>query len=88
MLNEGQLHPVGEWYHLALTCDGRDETNFVNGVEEASGPIDFAPLTAGQTSIGVRLNRVCWFKGAIGRIRVYGRSIGTRGIYALGLQAG
>ena len=69
LLNEGHLHPVGEWYHLVLTCDGRSETNFVNGVEEASGPIDFAPLTAGQTSIGVRLNRVCWFKGAIGRIR-------------------
>ena len=69
LLNEGHLHPGGEWYHLALTCDGRDETNFVNGVEEASGPVDFAPLTGGRTSIGVRLNRVCWFKGAIGRIR-------------------
>lgn len=69
LLNEGQLHAVGEWYHLAMTCDGREETNFVNGVKEASGPIDFAALAAGQTSIGVRLNRVCWFKGAIGRIR-------------------
>jgi len=69
LLNEGILHPVGEWYHLALTCDGREETNFVNGVKEASGAIDFASMEGGRTSLGVRLNRVCWFKGAIGRIR-------------------
>ena len=69
LLNESHLHPVGQWYHLAMTCDGREEVNYVNGVEEANGLIDFAPLTEGETSIGVRLNRVCWFKGAIGRIR-------------------
>tara|TARA_B100000686_G_scaffold279916_1_gene300775 strand:- start:1237 stop:1824 length:588 start_codon:yes stop_codon:yes gene_type:complete len=69
LLNEGILHPVGEWYHLALTCDGREEANFVNGVKEASGAIDFASMEGGRTAVGVRLNRVCWFKGAIGRIR-------------------
>ena len=69
LLNEGILHPVGEWYHLALTCDGREEANFVNGVKEASGAIDFASMEGGRTALGVRLNRVCWFKGAIGRIR-------------------
>ncbi len=69
LLNESILHPVGEWYHLALTCDGREEANFVNGVKEASGAIDFASMEGGRTALGVRLNRVCWFKGAIGRIR-------------------
>ena len=69
LLNESHLHPVGQWYHLALTCDGQQEVNYVNGIEEASGSIDFVPLLGGQTSIGVRLNRVCWFRGAIGRIR-------------------
>ena len=69
LLNESHLHPVGQWYHLALTCDGEQEVNYVNGIQEASGSIDFVPLLGGQTSIGVRLNRVCWFRGAIGRIR-------------------
>ena len=69
LLNESHLHPVGQWYHLALTCDGQQEVNYVNGIQEASGSIDFVPLLGGQTSIGVRLNRVCWFRGAIGRIR-------------------
>jgi hypothetical protein len=69
LLNESHLHPVGQWYHLALTCDGQQEVNYVNGIQEGSGSIDFVPLLGGQTSIGVRLNRVCWFRGAIGRIR-------------------
>ena len=69
LLNKSHLHPVGQWYHLALTCDGQQEVNYVNGIQEASGSIDFVPLAGGQTSIGVRLNRVCWFRGAIGRIR-------------------
>ena len=69
LLNESHLHPVGQWYHLALTCDGQQEVNYVNGIEEARGSINFVPLAGGQTSIGVRLNRVCWFRGAIGRIR-------------------
>ena len=69
LLNEHCLHPVGQWYHLAMTCDGQEEVNYVDGVKEASGPIDFAALAEGETSIGVRLNRVCWFKGAIARIR-------------------
>ena len=69
LLNESHLHPLGQWYHLALTCDGQQEVNYVNGIEEARGSINFVPLAGGQTSIGVRLNRVCWFRGAIGRIR-------------------
>ena len=69
LLNESILHPVGEWYHLALPCDGREEANFVNGVKEASGAIDFASMEGVRTALGVSLNRVCWFKGAIGRIR-------------------
>ena len=69
LLNESNLQPVGQWYHLAMTCDGREEVNYVSGVKEANGPIDFAPLTECETSIAVRLNRACWFKGAIGRIR-------------------
>ena len=30
----------------------------------------FKPLGAGSTSIGVRMNRVSWFKGRIAKVRV------------------
>ncbi|MBT4498521.1 MAG: LamG domain-containing protein [Gemmatimonadetes bacterium] len=70
LLNKGFLHPVGEWYHLAVTCDGKEQVNFVDGQKEQAGPIDYTPATTGRTSIGVRLNRVCWFKGAIHKVQI------------------
>ncbi|RPI24569.1 MAG: LamG domain-containing protein [Acidobacteria bacterium] len=65
-----KLHPLGEWFHAALVYDGRAMHHYVNGIMETSGPVDFSPLRAGQMSIGCRLNRVFWFKGAIRRMRV------------------
>jgi hypothetical protein len=65
-----RLHPLGDWYHGALVYDGREMHHYVNSVREISGPVIFPPLDGGETSIGVRLNRVFWFKGAIRRVRV------------------
>jgi hypothetical protein len=58
-------HPFGPWYHVALVYDGAEMRHYVNGEQEMSGPMAFAPLSAGQTSLGVRLNRVSWFRGMI-----------------------
>jgi hypothetical protein len=51
-------HPFGLWYHIALVCGGGEMRHYVNGQQEMGGTIDFVPLLAGQTSLGVRLNRV------------------------------
>jgi len=37
---------------------------------ELQGDLDFRPINSGCTSIGVRLNKVHWYKGAIGWIRI------------------
>jgi hypothetical protein len=44
-------------------------SDYVNGVKELQGPVNFAPMTDGRMSLGVRLNRVFWFKGCIKEIR-------------------
>jgi hypothetical protein len=44
-------------------------SHYVNGVLELEGVVAFAPMSAGRTSIGVRQNRVSWFKGAISEVR-------------------
>jgi hypothetical protein len=62
-------HRVGEWYHVALVYDGTTMRHYVDGTEELSGPLEIKPLVDGQTSIGVRLNRVYWFKGAVRKTR-------------------
>ena len=64
------LHPLGQWYHAALTYDGRWMRHYVNGTEEMSGEVKYAPVEGGRTSIGCRLNQVFWFQGAIQKVRV------------------
>jgi dienelactone hydrolase len=64
------LHPVGKWYHAALTYDGHWMRHYVNGKEEAAGEVEYVPVEGGQTSIGCRLNQVFWFQGAIQKVRI------------------
>ncbi|UCD36742.1 MAG: LamG domain-containing protein [Fidelibacterota bacterium] len=70
MMNEGYHHVLGRWYHAALTCDGTELRNYVNGDLELKAAFDYVPMGDGQTSIGVRQNKVSWFKGCIGAIRI------------------
>jgi len=63
------LHPVDQWFQAALVFDGREMRHYVNGIQEMSAPIKYQPMKPGQISLGVRLNRVFWFKGAIRKIR-------------------
>jgi hypothetical protein len=60
-----RTHPLGAWYHLAAVVDGQRARSYVNGVEQASFPLAFRPHQGGRTSIGVRINRLYFFKGAI-----------------------
>lgn len=74
-LAETFTHPTGEWYHAALVFDGREMRHYVNGLKELSGEIAFIPAREGKTSIGVRMNRVSWFKGAIRKVRFTPRAL-------------
>ena len=69
LLAENFKHPVGAWYHVALVFDGKEMRHYVDGRLEMSGPLTIKPLAAGKTSIGVRMNRVYWFKGAVQKAR-------------------
>jgi hypothetical protein len=64
-------HAAGRWYWAALTYADRQMRHYVNGVLEASGPVVFGPLSRGRTSLGVRLNRVSWFKGCVRELRIW-----------------
>ena len=68
LLDENLLHPAGRWYHVALVVDDGKMVNYINSKPELEANIDFAPINSGKTSIGVRLNKVSWFKGAIYKI--------------------
>jgi Concanavalin A-like lectin/glucanases superfamily len=75
LLDRTRLHPADRWTWVALRYDGRQMTSFVNGVMELEGPVDVSPFTAGRTALGVRLNRVYWFRGAIREVRFEARAL-------------
>jgi hypothetical protein len=65
------VHQVGPWYHVALTLDKNGKmTNYVNGKKEIEGQVGFKPIEIGEMSIGVRRNKVSWYKGAIYKIKI------------------
>ena len=75
LLDRAKTHDAGRWAVVALTYDGKTMAHYVNGERELTGEIAFAPIGAGRTSIGVRLNRVSWFKGRIHSIRISPRAL-------------
>ena len=66
------LHPTGRRHTMGLLCDGNRMVQYVDGIAELETPLKFQPLGPGSTSIGMRIDRVFWFKGAICSIRIHG----------------
>jgi len=62
-------HDTGSWYHAAIVVDGVTFKHYVNGQLDLSEALQFEAQQSGQTSLGVRLNKVNWFKGAIRTVR-------------------
>ncbi len=72
LLDRTKLHPAGSWHWVALRYDGKQMTSFVDGTQELTGAVAIAPMEPkGETSVGVRLNRVFFFKGGIREIRFH-----------------
>ena len=69
LLNTGKLHPLGRWYRVVMVYDGREFRNYVDGVLENSALVKLTPQGEGRTSVGVRINRRDYFKGAIRQAR-------------------
>jgi hypothetical protein len=84
LIDRAITHPAASWHSAALTFDGATMTHYVDGVRELSGAVAFKPLGPGRTSIGVRQNRVSWFKGRIRLIRVTPSALGPADLLKVG----
>jgi hypothetical protein len=71
LIDPKKLHPLDAWAWGELVYDGHTMSSYVNGVAELAGPVVFPPAGPGRTSIGVRLNKVFWFRGDIREVRFY-----------------
>ncbi len=65
LINRTALHPLRAWYHVAAVYDGKEFSNYVNGVREGAAQLSLAPHGPGRASVGVRINKVFYFKGAV-----------------------
>lgn len=65
LVSPKDLHPAGVWAHAALVYENGLMTHYVNGKKELSGEVKYLPISNASTSIGMRMNRVSWFKGSV-----------------------
>ena len=75
LIDPEKKHPTGVWYHVALVVDNGAMDTYVNGNHELSGKVVFTPFAGGTASIGVRMNKISWFKGAISKVRITPRCL-------------
>ncbi len=75
LIDENLLHPLGQWYHVAFVVSPNQLTTFVNGQQELTQDFEFLPIQKGASSIGARIDKRSWFKGAIYKIRITPKAI-------------
>lgn len=69
LLDRTKLQPLGEWYHVAAVYDGREFRSYINGVQDGAAELSLGPQGPGRASVGVRINKVFYFKGAVAQAR-------------------
>jgi hypothetical protein len=75
LMFKDKLHPMGRWYHVAQTKDGTTIRSNVNGALQGEAAIAFTPLGEGAASIGTRINRRNYFRGAVRQARFSTRAL-------------
>lgn len=75
LMDRGKLHTLGKWHHAAAVYDGKEYRNYVDGVLEGSAEVHLIPQGPGTTSVGTRINRRDYFKGAVLSARMTNRAL-------------
>lgn len=71
-----KVHPIGQWYHVAQVFDGKMFRSYVNGELQGEAEVlTFKPQLPGRASVGVRMNKVNYFKGAVGTTRFTSKAL-------------
>jgi Concanavalin A-like lectin/glucanases superfamily len=75
LLNCDDLHPLGKWYRVTAVYDGKMLRNYVGDEMQGEGELHLAPQGPGHSSIGTRINRRDFFKGAVFEARMTPRAL-------------
>jgi len=69
LLFPDKTFPIGPWYWVAQSYDGKTYRSFVNGALQGEAEIAYTPQGAGRSSVGARMNKIDYFKGAVREAR-------------------
>lgn len=69
LLYRNLLHPLDVWHQVAMVYDGKEFRSYVNGVLQGKADVHFEPEGPGHSSIGVRINKMFFFKGSVRQAR-------------------
>lgn len=83
LIDPTKLHPLNEWYHVAMVNKNGSFEVLINGITELKGALAFSPFKKGKSSIGVRQNNVYWYKGAIYKIRITPEALKTEDLLSI-----
>jgi Concanavalin A-like lectin/glucanases superfamily len=75
LIDRRLLHPLDVWHHVAMVYDGKEFRSYINGVLEGKEAAHFEPIGPGHTSVGVRINKVYYFKGSVEEARFTRRAL-------------
>jgi len=65
MMATDKTYPLGRWYRVAMTYDGKIFRSYVDGALQMEMPLVFKPQGPGHSAFGTRINRVNYFHGAV-----------------------
>ena len=65
LLNIKSLYPLDQWYAVEMVYDGSEFRNYINGELQGKAPLHIVPHGPGHTSVGVRINKINYFKGSV-----------------------
>ncbi len=72
----GGILPIGEWKHVAVTCDGATATMYIDSEEISSGAFTFGPTVDATIMIGADEGGGSnGFNGAIDELRLYNTAL-------------
>jgi len=83
-----KTYPLGRWYHVAQVYDGHVYRAYVNGELQGEAEIAFTPQGAGHSSVGTRINRRDYFKGAIRAARFTPQALSPSAFLRAGSRCG
>ena len=77
LLNCEKRYPFGNWYRVTTVYDGKTLKNYVGDELQGEGEVHLIPQRPGHLSVGVRMNLVDYYKGAIWESRFTREALGV-----------